>query len=91
MSKLTQRIRVTNECGKFTTLWLEPWASDFGMFPNDEFEIVATETDETFYFHVTYSNEDIIVYAVGGNGIYPTVYQNGEVLYSSHNRQNNSY
>jgi hypothetical protein len=90
MRESTQRIRVTNESSNFVTLWIEPWATDFGMFPNDEFEIVATETDETFYFHITYQHKDIIVYAVGGSGTYPTVYQNGNALPTGHNRQNNS-
>ena len=90
MKKQTQRIRVTNERSDFATLLLEPWGSDFGMFPNDEFEIVATETDDTFYFHVSYTDKDIIVYAVGGSGTYPYIYQNGEELSTGHNRQKDS-
>jgi hypothetical protein len=90
MQELTQRIRVTNESSNFVTLWIEPWATDFGMFPNDEFEIVAMETDETFYFHTTYQDKDIIVYPVEGSGTYPTVYQNGNALSTGHNRQKDS-
>jgi hypothetical protein len=90
MAGNTQKIRVTNDSASFVTMWLEPWASDFGMFPNDEFEVVATDTDESFYFHITYTEKDIMVYAIGGSGTYPTIYQNGKELSSAHNRQEDS-
>jgi hypothetical protein len=87
MMTLTQRIRVTNDRATFATLWLEPWGADYGMFPSDEFEVVATDTNETFYFHICYTDTDIMVYAEGGGGVYPTVYQNGKELPTGHNRQ----
>jgi hypothetical protein len=43
-----------NERSDFATLLPEPWGSDFGIFPNDEFEIAVAETEETFYFHVCF-------------------------------------
>lgn len=88
MATFTQRIRISNDRSSFATLWLEPWGEDYGMFPNDEFEVVALDAEETFYFHVCYNNKDIMLYAEGKN-TYPSVYQNGKLLSCGHNRQEN--
>jgi hypothetical protein len=88
MAKVTQKIRVTNESSSFTTLWLEPWGEDYGMFPNDIFEILAIDVEETFYFHISRTDKDILVYAEGDPSSYPSVYQNSNLLSCGHNRQN---
>ncbi|MDQ3374879.1 MAG: hypothetical protein M3521_13450 [Acidobacteriota bacterium] len=44
------RIKIRNEFSKFVTVWLEPWGEDYGMLPSDEFEIVAKDVAENFYF-----------------------------------------
>ena len=86
MARIIQKIRVTNDCSVFATLYLEPWGEDYGMLPNDEFEIVAADVEETFYFHICHTDKDILVYAEGDRNAYPSVYQNGNLLSCGHNR-----
>ncbi len=71
-------------------MWLEPWGEDYGMLPGDEFEIVAEDVDETFYFHIDYFDKGIKVWVEGG-GDYPSVYQNGERVYCGHNRREETW
>lgn len=67
------------------TLMLEPWGEDYGMLPNDKFEIIEKEAEEGFYFHILFGEKYIWVYAEGTGEIYPRVYQNGEELECGHN------
>ncbi len=90
MAKTTQKIRVTNDCSSFATLYLEPWGEDYGMFPNDEFEIVAADVEETFYFHISHTDKNIVIYAEGDLNAYPAIYQNGNLLSCGHKRQEDS-
>lgn len=72
------KIKVRNEFFTNITLWLEPWGEDYGMFPNDEFEIIAKNVEKDFYFHVDFG-EDIKVWA-GGEVTDIGVYQNNNLL-----------
>jgi len=81
--KQTVRIKIRNEFSKFVTLWLEPWGEDYGMLANDEFEIIAKNVDENFYFQVDFG-EDIKVWAEG-QVIDIGVYQNNKLLECGHN------
>ena len=47
---MKETLRVTNDRSGFVTLWLEPWGEDYGMLPGDEFEIVAGDAADGFYF-----------------------------------------
>jgi hypothetical protein len=85
MATLTQRIKITNDRATFATLWLEPWGEDYGMSPGDEFEIVAADADEGFYFHVVNGWKGVKVYAEG-DVTQISVSQRGEVLSCGHNR-----
>lgn len=76
MAKIIQKIRVTNYLTSFATLYLEPWGQDYGMFPNDEFEIIAEDVKDTFYFHIWHTDKDILVYSEGDRNDYPSIYQN---------------
>jgi hypothetical protein len=86
MAPLTRRIKITNDRSTFVTLWLEPWGEDYGMSPGDEFEIVASDADEDFYFHVINDEEGLKVYAEG-QVTQISVYQRGEVLLCGYNRR----
>ena len=90
MAKLTQRIKVTNDLKTFATLWLEPWGEDYGMNPDDEFEIIANEADETFCFHVEYFDKGVKVWVEGDSKV-PIVYQKGEELFCGHNRKEETW
>ncbi len=52
------KIKLTNDRSTFVTMWLEPWGEDFGMSPGDEFEVIAVDAGENFFFHVV--SEDIL-------------------------------
>jgi hypothetical protein len=86
MSKLIQRIKVSNDSASFVTAWLEPWGEDYGMSPGDEFEIVAAGAGEDFHFHIIYGNRDMKIYAERNAGSV-SIYQNGELLLCGHNRR----
>jgi hypothetical protein len=86
---ITIRIKISNDRSSFITLSLEPWGEDYGMFPNDEFDIIADDADETCYFHIGYDEKVIYVYAEGNANYYPRVYQNGKELDCGHNRREN--
>jgi hypothetical protein len=90
MATLTQRIKITNDRATFATLWLEPWGEDYGMSPGDEFEIVAADADEGFYFHVVNEEKGVKVYAEG-NVTQISVNQRGEVLSCGHNRREETW
>ena len=90
MAKITHKIRITNDRTSFATLYLEPWGKDYVMFPNDEFEIIAADVEETFYFHLCHMDKDILVYAEGDRNAYPSIYQNENQLSCGHNRQEDS-
>lgn len=85
--KQSVKIKVTNDFSEPVTLFLEPWGADFGMMPNDEFEIIAENADEEFYFHFVFNKDikDIQVYAKGQSD-YPGVFQDGKELETGHNR-----
>ena len=81
-----QRIRVSNDCATFATLWLEPWGEDYGMLAKDEFDVVASDPEEGFYFHVEYGAKAVKIYAEG-DASQVSVYHNGELLECGHNRR----
>ena len=80
-----QKIKVSNDGPAFVTMWLEPWGEDYGMHSGDEFEVVADDAEEGFYFHVSYDEKCIKVYAEG-DANHVSVYQAGEMLLCGHNR-----
>lgn len=82
--KRNVKMKVTNDYSEPTTLWLEPWGADFGMMPEDEFEIIAENAGEDFYFHVFFK-KDIVIY-VEGQSDYPGIFQNGVELETGHKR-----
>ncbi|MDQ3799815.1 MAG: hypothetical protein M3384_10205 [Acidobacteriota bacterium] len=84
--KTEQKIKVTNDSSSFLTLWLEPWGEDYGMFPNEEFEIIAAEAEDKFCFHIFYAENGIQAYAEG-DAKYVAVRQDGKLLSCGHNRQ----
>lgn len=65
MATLTKTIKVSNDRSSPATLWLEPRSEDYGMSPDDEFEVVAVGAEEGFYFHIAYAEKGIKVYAEG--------------------------
>ncbi len=81
-----QKIKVTNDRATFITLWLEPWGEDYGMLPGDEFEVVAADAGEDFYFHVINDDKGMKLYA-GGNVMQISVYHRGAELSCGHNRR----
>lgn len=92
MSK-NHKIIVRNDFQKPVTLWLEPWGADYGMMPNDEFEIIEEEATDDFFFQIDVKDENIFVWAEGGEAKYPKICQNGEELNCGYNRfleQNNN-
>jgi hypothetical protein len=78
------KIRVRNEFPNSMTLWLEPWDEDYGMLPNDEFEVIAKDVDDKFYFQVDIGQE-IKVWAVG-QVTDIAVYKDNQLLECGHNR-----
>jgi hypothetical protein len=82
--KQSVKIKVRNDFLKPITLWLEPWGADFGLMPEDEFEIIAENPDEAFCFQIVF-NTDIQVWAEGQSD-YPEIYQKGKELETGHNR-----
>lgn len=86
--KRETKIIVRNDSGKPKTLYLEPWGEDYGMMPDDEFEIIESEANENFYFHIDF-NDDILVWANGQPDAYPRVYSKGKELLCGHNRVEN--
>jgi hypothetical protein len=62
------RIKVSNEQPSFTTLWLEPWGEDYGMLPGDEFEVLALDAADDFYFHLAFDQKGVKVRHRGHRG-----------------------
>ena len=90
MATLTKKIKVSNDRSSFATLWLEPWGEDYGMSPGDEFEVVAVDAEESFYFHIADDEKGMKVYAEG-DARHVSVYQNGEMLSCGHNRREEAW
>lgn len=85
MATLPHRIKVSNDRSSFATLWLEPWGEDYLMSPGDEFEVVAVDAEEGFYFHLAYDEKGIQVYAEGV-ATRVSVYQNSKLLSCGYSR-----
>lgn len=81
-----QKIIIRNDFQKPLILCVEPWATEYGMLPNDEFEIISEDTKDDFYFHIVLNNERIIIFVEGGEVDYPQIYQDGEMLDFGHQR-----
>jgi len=79
------KIIIENDSENFKTLYLEPWGEDYGMNPNDKFEIIEKEATDDFYFHIV-CNQDILVWAEGQADAYPGIYKDGKELVCGHNR-----
>jgi hypothetical protein len=79
-----RKIRICNKDTRTQTLWLEPWAEDYWLRPDEEFDIIARSVDEAFYFHVDFGNE-IVVYAEG-QVTDIGVYHAGSLLQCGHQR-----
>ena len=90
MAALTKKIKVSNDCSSFITLWLEPWGEDYGMSPGDEFEVVAADAEEGFYFHISHGEKGMKLYAEG-DAKHVSVYQAGEILSCGHNRREETW
>jgi hypothetical protein len=79
------RITISNEFSVPKTLWLEPWGEDYRIAPGDEFEIIARNVDDEFFFAVTL-HEDYSVYAEG-QVTDIGVYKRGELIQCGYNRE----
>jgi hypothetical protein len=86
----THRIKVSNEQPSFTTLWLEPWGEDYGMLPGDEFEVLALDAADDFYFHLAFDRKGVKVCAEG-DAEHVSVYREGEMLHCGHNRRQEAW
>lgn len=87
---LAQRIKVSNDRSSFITLWLEPWGEDYGMSPGDEFEILAADAEEAFYFYISQYENGMKVYAEG-HAEHVSVYKGGELILCGHNRRREAW
>jgi hypothetical protein len=86
----THRIKVANDQPLFATLWLEPWGEDYGMLPGDEFEVLASDADDEFYFHIAFDRKGVKVYAEG-DAEDVSVYREGDTLFCGHNRREETW
>lgn len=85
-----KRVKITNDRSDFVTLWLEPWGEDYGMAPSDEFEIVAEDAQDDFYFHILSDDKGFKVYAEG-DVTQIGVFQNGTQLLCGHARRTETW
>lgn len=85
--KSIYKIIIENSSENFKTLFLEPWGADYGMMPQDKFEIIDEEAEDDFYFHIVIEEKHILVWAEGSGSNYPIITQNGEELLCGHNRR----
>jgi hypothetical protein len=80
-----RKIVVKNDFQNSIILCVEPWAVEYGMMPNDEFEIIADNSVNDFYFHLVFGNKRITIFVEGGEISYPQVLQDGKLLDYGHN------
>ena len=83
-------IKITNDRSDFVTLWLEPWGEDYGMAPADEFEVVAGDAGNDFYFHVASDDKGMKLWAEG-TVTEIGVFQNGSQLPCGHARREETW
>jgi hypothetical protein len=60
------------------------------MMPDDEFEVVAADAGEGFYFHLLSEEKGVKVYAEG-DVTQVSVYHNGAELPCGHNRREDAW
>lgn len=82
---INQKIIIENNFQKPIILCIEPWAVEYGMMANEQFEIVSENEKEDGYFHVVFENERVTVFVEGNWRSYPQVLQNGKLLEYGHN------
>ena len=80
------KIKIGNDFQKPIILCIEPWATEYGMMPNDEFEIIADDAKDDSYFHIVFDNKRITVFVEGEGASFPQICQDGKLLGYGHNR-----
>ena len=86
----SRRLRVSNNCSSFITLWLEPWGADYGLSSGDEIEIVANDPDAEFCFHISDDEKGMKVW-LEGHAEEVSVQQDGRELECGHNRREETW
>ena len=81
------KLKVDNKVAYPIMVFVEPWARDYWLQPNESFELIALsdEMDKNFFFHVVYSEQQIDVYAEG-RCYDVSVTLNGKEIDCGHNR-----
>lgn len=85
MSK-TQKIVIENSFQKPIILCIEPWATEYGMMPDDKFEIISENHGDNVYFYSAFQNGRIDVFVEGEETLHPQIYKDGELLDYGYNR-----
>ncbi len=85
LTKKTERILITNYSDKPLLMMLEPWGEDYTLLANEEFEIIAEDCEQDFYYNIVPTENCISVYAEGNE--YPRVYKDGVEIDCGYNRE----
>jgi hypothetical protein len=85
MAKFSAKIEVSNETKEPRIVWLEPWAEDYTLLPNEELQILAHSESEQPWFHVVVGEKHTQVYLQTGD--MAEVFQNGNPLSCGHKRE----
>lgn len=80
-----RKIVITNKFQKPIILCIEPWATEYGMMPNDEFEIVPEDETDDFYYNLVFEDKRITIFVEGVETSFPQIYQDGKLLEYGHN------
>jgi len=62
---MASHLRVQNDRSCAVTVWVEPWGRDYTLLQDEDYTFTALDAGEDFYFHVTWQEKDLLLYAEG--------------------------
>lgn len=72
------------------TVWVEPWGRDYTLLPGEVYRFTAIGAGPEFYFHLSWPERDLQLYAEGG--CEDVMVEHGEVeVYCGHHREHRTH
>jgi hypothetical protein len=62
---MSSSLRISSDRTVPVTVWVEPWGRDYTLLPGDEYRFTAVGAGQGFYFHVSWQEKDMLLYAEG--------------------------
>ncbi len=76
-----QKLKVSNDASALITMQLEPWGHEFSIPPDKFYEVVAHDTEEGFYFDISWTGQAYVKVFPEGRCSSVSVHQDGHEIF----------